>query len=161
MWSAAQLDPLHIATVISLSVFLLLFLAARSLQTWGAVRRRAMNIGPRFGPAVGGGLRAGGSDRAARLMARLEGLLAPSQREALTQIRRQLVQAGFFSAPAVAAFYGSRILLAVTLPVALLAFMGLLPIKIPGALLMILTACVALLGLILPSVALDIRIRYM
>jgi tight adherence protein C len=50
---------------------------------------------------------------------------------------------------------------AVTLPVALLAFAGLLPIKIPGALLMVVTACAALLGLILPSIALDFRIRYM
>jgi tight adherence protein C len=160
IWSAAQLDALHIAAVVSLSVFLLLFLAARSLQTWGAVRRRAMNMSPPFGPTGDGGLHASGGDRAARLMARLESLLAPSQGETLTQIRRQLVQAGFFSAPAVAAFYGSRILLAVILPVTLLASTGVLPIEIPGALVLVLTACLALLGLVLPSIALDFRIRY-
>ena len=107
------------------------------------------------------GLRGSETRNVARLLARLEPLLVPSRRDALSQVRKQLVQAGFFSASSVTGFYASRIALAVSLPISLLAFSGLLPFEVPGALIVVLAACLAMLGLILPPIFLDICARSM
>jgi len=161
MWPIAQLEPLHIGTVVSLAVFLLLLITARVLNAREVVRRRAPAGGSRGGVTMSAGLRGSETRNVARLLARLEPLLVPSRREALSQVRKQLVQAGFFSVSAVTAFYASRIALAVSLPISVLAFSGLLPFEVPGALIIVLAACFAMLGLILPSILLDFCARSM
>jgi tight adherence protein C len=161
LWSLTQLEPLHIGAVFSIAMFLLLLLLARLLKAQEAVRRRTTVGTQQFGHAVGTGLRASETRNAERLMARLEHLLAPSRRAARSQIRKQLVQAGFFSASSVALFYASRIALAMMLPISLLASSGLLPVELPGAIVLVLAACLAMLGLVLPPILLDVRTRYM
>ena len=160
MWPIAQLEPLHIGTVVSLAVFLLLLITARMLNAREVVRRRAPAGGSR-GVTMSAGLRDSETRNVARLLAKLEPLLVPSRREALSQVRKQLVQAGFFSASSVTGFYASRIALAVSLPISLLAFSGLLPFEVPGALIVVLAACLAMLGLVLPPIFLDICTRSM
>jgi tight adherence protein C len=160
MWPIAQLEPLHIGTVVSLAVFLLLLITARMLNAREVVRRRAPAGGSR-GVTMSAGLRGSETRNVARLLTKLEPLLVPSRREALSQVRKQLVQAGFFSASSVAGFYASRIVLAVSLPISLLAFSGLLPFEVPGALIVFLAACLAMLGLVLPPIFLDICARSM
>ncbi len=51
--------------------------------------------------------------------------------------------------------------MALGLPVTSLAFSGLLPFEVPSALVTAFAACAAALGLVLPPVLLDVRIRHM
>lgn len=159
--SIADLEPLHIGLGISVSVFLLLVIAAQAVHARGIVRRRVIAGSPGFDEGGASGLRTSDMAKATRLLVRLERLLAPSGREGLSQIRKQLVQAGIFSASAVPMFYTFRVLLAVVLPVVFLMSLGLLPIEVPGALTAVLTACLVLLGLVLPPILLDYRARSM
>ena len=160
MWSIAELDPLHIGTVVSVAVFLLLVITVRMLNAREVVRRRAPAGGPRR-VTMSSGLRSSETRNVARLLAKLEPLLVPNRREALSQVRKQLVQAGFVSASSVTSFYASRIALAVSLPISLLAFSGLLPFEMPGALIIVLAASFAMLELVLPPIFLDICARSM
>ncbi len=161
MLQVAELEPKFIGGVIALSIFLLALLIMRILQARSVVRRRVAAAAAPFGSAAGVRLRSIENGRADRLMARMERFLAPNGREALTQMRRQLVQAGFLSPAAVTLFYGLRTLLAIGLPLTLLASTSLLPVEIPSALIMVFAACGAALGLVLPPVLLDFRIRAM
>lgn len=161
IWPAENLDPIHVGAVIALAVFVLVLLSARVLQERGAVRRRVMAAAITSDQFGGNGLRAAEFHKIERLLTKLERLLTPTRRETLADVRKQLVQAGFFSSSAVVAFYFIRILLALVLPVILLATTSLLPIELPGVMVVVLAACVALLGLVLPPILLDYRIRFM
>jgi tight adherence protein C len=157
MSSVAEFQPLLFGAMISLAAFLLLVLMARAMSARQIVRRRAKVAGL----SGGSGLHARETGNAARIMAKLEPIFTPGRREDLSRVRKQLVQAGFFSASAVVVFYVSRILLAVVLPISLLASTAMLPVEIPSILIMILAACHALLGLVLPPIFLDFRTRSM
>jgi len=161
IWPSENLDPIHVGAVIAVAVFVLVLLSARALQDRGAVRRRVLAAAFTSEQIGGNGLRAAETYKIERLLAKLERLLAPSRRETLTEVRKQLVQAGFFSPSTVVIFYITRILLAFVLPIALLVTTGLLPFEIPGVMVVVLAACLALLGLVLPPILLDYRIRFM
>lgn len=162
IWSADNLDPIHVGGAISIAVFAIVLILARAVQDRGAVRRRVLG-----GAAVasdgsaGVGLRVIETQKIERLIAKLERVLAPSRRESLTEVRKQLVQAGFFSSSAAVVFYCIRILLASVLPVTLLATTSLLPFELPSVLVIVFAGCLTMLGLVLPSILLDYRIRFM
>lgn len=161
LWSPEGLAPIHVGAVISAAVFVLVLLSARTLQSRGAIKRRIMTAAVLSGDIGNGGLRAAESRKVGALVTRLERLLAPSRRDSLSEVRRQLVQAGFFSSSAVVAFYGARVTLAAALPIAFLVTSGLLPVELPGVLVIGLAVCLAMLGLILPPILLDYRVKVM
>lgn len=161
-WPIESLDPLHVVAAISISVFVLVLLSARLLQERGAVRRRVMASTTPMARDSGNGLRASETRRIERLMERLERLLIdPGRREKFREVRKQFVQAGFFAPSSIVIFYCTRILLAAVLPIVLLAMTGVLPIEMPRVMLIALAACLAMLGLVLPPILLDYRIKFM
>ena len=162
MWSPADLQPFHIGALFSIAVFVLTVLAAQALRAREAVRRRAVAPNLQAGRARSGiSLREQEQQQVNRLIQRAAKLVAPSKHSEISAIRKQLVQAGYFSSSAVMVFSASRILLAGALPLLFLTFAGLLRIEIPGALIMVLAACFAMLGLIVPPIYLDYRTKHM
>jgi tight adherence protein C len=159
-WIAVDPQPIHIAAMISLVVLLVMLLAGRVVSAREVVWRRATT---QRGLIAGtsGGLRSRESEITDRFIGHLERLLAPKQRPALSEIRRQLTQAGFFSPVAVPLFYGLRILLAVALPLVFPIVLTISSLSMSRGLLLAVIICLAGIGYILPPVLLDFRVKAM
>jgi len=155
-----QAEPLHVAALLSLCVFLLTLLTAGVIRQREVMRRRAT-------AAIGSSAEDGhdrrstgyaDEKRVSQLLARASDLFAPKDRDKITSVRKQLVQAGFLSPSAVAIFYGLRIILAASLPIVFFALSGrLLPLEVPVYLNMAVAAGLVIVGLIVPAVLLDWR----
>jgi tight adherence protein C len=154
-----QPQPVHVAGLISLVVFMSALLLAHGVRAREALRRRAVAPAVATGAAERGrsSLQFADEQRTTRLVERAGRLLAPTSRQDLTVIRNQLVQAGFLSPAAVPVFYAFRVALAGALPVVFLLFSGLLPIEVPGALTLAVAVVMGVAGLIVPAVLLDWR----
>ena len=156
----AELQPLHIAFLVSLAVFVLALIVVRTLRENMAVQRRAAVVPLRAGGSSAAQmLRSQEDQRASRLIARAARVVAPNKPEKIAALRKQLIQAGYFSASAVTIFHAWRILLALVLPLSMLTVSTLGPLELPGGLVLIFAACGAALGLILPPIYLDARVR--
>jgi len=153
-----QTEPLHVAALVSLCVFLLALLAVGVIWEREAIRRRTTAA---IGSSAGGRDRRspGYADekRVSELFARASALFTPTNRDQITAIRKQLVQAGFLSPSAVPIFYGFRVILAASLPIVFFVLSGLLPFEVPGYLNMAVGAGLVIVGLIVPAVLLDWR----
>jgi tight adherence protein C len=160
-WFAGlQPQPLHIAGLISVVVFLSAMLLAHGVRAREALRRRALAPGAISAQSAAGdkerrSLQFADEQRISRFVERAGRLLAPTSRQDLTAIRNQLVQAGFMSPAAVPVFYTLRILLAGALPVLFLLSSGVLPFEFSGTLTLAAAAMMGVVGLILPAVLLD------
>ena len=149
-----QTEPLHVAALVSLCVFLLALLAAGVIREREAIRHRttaAIGSSDRRSPGYAD------EKRVSELFARASALFTPTNRDAITAIRKQLVQAGFLSPRAVPIFYGFRVILAASLPIVFFVLSGLLPFEVPGYLNMAVGAGLVIVGLIVPAVLLDWR----
>jgi tight adherence protein C len=146
-----DIQPLHVAALISLSVFVILLLAGQRIRARQSIQRRATSTGD------GANLVDTSPLRSAELLERVARLVAPSQNSGVPAIREQLVQAGFFSPVAVPLFYASRLLLAVAFPIVFVTFSGLLPVAIPLIGTLVLAVILSVLGLILPAIYVDRR----
>jgi len=163
----SDLQPVLIAALFSLLVFMIAVYGSRALQSRGSVQRR-ISATPALDVHVHGGRRSqrfidanrtsGFLERASR-MVELGGSLDP------TSLRKQLIQAGFFSTSAVPLYHAVRLLAAGGLAVLLPLVAAALSLNFPGYFLIVASVAAALSGLILPSVALDrlrsnLRARY-
>ena len=156
---AYELQPIHISGVIALAVFVGSLLLAQGLRRRDQMRRRSTS-------GVSHATSANGLDRAQkrqseRLMERAARLLAPGDKATISLVRRQLVQAGFFSDFALPVLYASRALCACGLPLLFLTGSSLLPFDVPATASTLVAICLAVLGLVLPPVMLDARARSM
>lgn len=84
---------------------------------------------------------------------------APTDKEALSKKRRELIQAGFFDPAAVQLYYATRILLATGLPLSFLLLVPLTPLNMPGPALLAGVVFLGLLGLGLPILYIGRRQR--
>jgi tight adherence protein C len=155
-----QPQPVHVAGLISLVVFMSALLVANGVRAREALRRRAVapaGEGAGVGERSRSSLQFADEQKITRLLDRTGRLLAPTSRQDLTVIRNQLVQAGFLSSAAVPMFYALRVALAVALPLVFVLFSGLLPFEIPGGITLAVAVVMAVVGLIVPAVLLDWR----
>ena len=156
-------EPTVIAATIAIGVFLLVVSIASAIQLRLSLNRRISNID-------GAGLNRRSlarkeETRASELRARISKWLTPSSASEFSDIRRQLVQAGFFSPAAVYVYFGWRIGLAICLAAAVPVGVLFLQFDVPALLVYFLTPAAGLIGLQLPGVALDrfrakMRTRY-
>lgn len=150
-------EPLVIAALLAVAVFAFAALVLRLLERRGSVRRRAMPA--RAGSDAGGqGARDG---QATRLFERVASLVTPSNRKAVAEAGRKLVQAGYLSPSAVKVYYALRIAMAAGLAAVSFFIPALLTDDVPIVLSLWLTASAAGVGLILPSILLDARVSQM
>ncbi len=153
-----QTEPLHVAALVSLCVFLLALLAAVVIREREAIRRRTTAA---IGSSAGGRDRRspGYTDekRVSELFARASALFTPTNGDEITASRKQLVQAGFLSPSAVPIFYGFRVILAASLPIVFFVLSGLFAFEVPGYFNMAGGAGFVIVGLIVPAVLLDWR----
>lgn len=158
LFANGQTQPLHVAALVSVCVFLLALLAAAVIRERNAIRRRTNATVP---PSAGGGdrrsLRYAEETRVSALLARASQLFAPTKREEITTLRKQLVRAGFLSPSAIPIYYGIRVVVAASLPILFFMLSHLLPYDVPGYLQLVFAAGLVVVGLIVPSVLLDWR----
>jgi tight adherence protein C len=152
-----ELLPLYISLLVGLAVFTAAMMLARSAGVKEEIGRRAAS---RL-QAPGQRLDATWQQRANRIVERAAAVFSASDKSSLPTLRRELIQAGFFSKHAVALFRISRVLAAVTLPGIFLLGQTLLSFRLPVAITSLGAMALALLGLVLPPVLLDARIRRM
>ena len=151
------MQPGSVAMLVSAAVFLLVLLVLKTMLAQGAIRRR---VGAPLAPTVRSPIEAAEVSEhgeALRWLMRTGGLFAPHDRMALVQVRKQLIQAGFFSAAALPVYYASRVLLALALPLLAILLSGFLPFGVPAVLTFIAAAWIAVTGVIVPAVFVDWR----
>ena len=153
--SLLQLQPLHVSLLASLAAFALTLLLLRGVLARGILRRRVQAHASLASVA----LTSDDVERRSWLMAQAAKLLLSVHRSTDSQLKKLLVQAGFFSDLAGPIFYASRALCAAGLPILGLLLLPLLPFDLPVAMMTGALICVALLGLILPPVLLDRLIK--
>ncbi len=155
------LEPVHIAGVISLGVFLCAIAVARLALGRGLVRGRIARSN-----SADSGWSSGSSGRSLTdyetasvqsLLSRIGALVQPRSAATTTALRRQLLQAGYFSAASVSIFHGIRVACGVGLAVLLPALEAFLEIDLLGAMLPLMSIGLGAAGLILPGVWLDHR----
>lgn len=158
---ATQIQPIHIAFTIALVVFVLSLLAGRIMQGRGAIRRR---ISATSGGSADFGdvqdrrsLSFETDSRATSVVERVGSLFKPDDSAATSELRKQLVQAGFFAPSAMAVYNGSRV--AVALATALLVPLveKMLALELLGSYLPVASAMSGGIGFLLPGVWLDWR----
>ena len=161
MFDLTNVQPFHIALAVSGFIFVLTAYVGLAVTSRGAVRRRIA-----AGPDTTGGLgerhrsqqRTLDAERITQLIDRAGRMLhVPGGVEA-KQLRKQLVQAGFFSPLAVPVFYIVRVILAAVLALGVPLVATMLSLELSGFRLTIGSGVFAVIGLLLPGVALD-RLR--
>jgi tight adherence protein C len=155
-----QIQPNHIAFVIGLVVFVLSLVAARTLLGKGTIRRR-------ISTDAGGvelldqrdrrSLSFESDSKAASFLARVGSLLQPDSASSLSDLRKNLVQAGFFSRSAVLVYQGTRLVSAIGFTLAVLVADRIFRVEVPGQFLPAIAALSGGIGFIAPSVWLDWR----
>lgn len=151
-----KLEPTHIGFLVGFIVFTLAIVVARGVRAREEIGRRATAIGP-----AGGTLDSNWQDRANRMVERAAIVFKPGDKSSDTELRRQLIQAGFFSPMAPAVFSAIRLAAALLLPIGMLLSLSLLQYQLPVVLIALGAMCMALVGLVLPSFMLDFRITAM
>ena len=161
MFDLANVQPFHIAMAVSGFVFVLTIYIGLAVTSRGVVRRRIA-----AGPNTSGGLgerhrsqqRTLDAERITQLIERAGRMLHVPGGGEPKQLRKQLVQAGFFSPVAVPIFHLVRVVLAGLLAIGVPLVATMLDLELSGFRLMIGTVACAFIGLLLPGVALD-RLR--
>ena len=102
-------------------------------------------------------LRHQGLNKSKAVLLEVASKFVPTDKEALSVKRRDLIQAGFFNPAAVQWYYAARVLLALALPITLLLLAPLMPM--PAALSLFSAVALGIIGLILPKIYLDRRAK--
>lgn len=156
-----QLEPMHIASIISLVVFLCALAVARLVMGRGLVRGRIarpnLADGGWSGASAGRALTDHDAASVQSLLSRIGALVQPRSSATTTALRRQLLQAGYFSPASVSIFHGVRVACAAILAVLMPALEAILEVDLLGSLLPLASVGLGAVGLILPGVWLDHR----
>ena len=153
--SLLQLQPLYISLLASLAAFALTLLLLQGGLARGLLRRRVQA----HSSVAGAVLASDDVERRSWLMTQAAKLLPSGNRPADSELKKSLIQAGFFSDLAAPIFHFSRALCAAVMPILGLLLLPLLPFDLPVAAMAGSLICVALLGLILPPIVLDRLIK--
>jgi len=155
--SLLQLQPLHISLLASLAAFALTLMLLRRGLARGVLRRRVLaDLSP-----ASDVLTSDDTGQRSWLMAQAAKFLIPGERSTDPLLKKQFIQAGFFSDLAGPIFHTARVLCAAVLPILCLLLSPLLPFDLPVAIMTGVLICLALLGLIVPPILLDRRIKQM
>jgi tight adherence protein C len=159
MFDLTNVQPFHIALAVSGFIFVITVYVGLALTSRGTVRRR-IAAGPAggFGERHRSQQRTMDAERITRLIDRAGRLLhVPGGGEA-KELRKQLVQAGFFSPMAVPVFHLVRVVLAAVLAIGAPLVATMFSLELSGFRLMVGSGVFAVIGLLLPGVAVD-RLR--
>lgn len=156
MQESWQLEPIHISVLTSLLVLLAAGLIART-RAREEVGRRASAALSRSSQS----LDASWQERANQFLERTVALFSAEDRGGDSTLRRQLVQAGYFSKHAAAIFATIKLGTAIVLPILFLLSLPLLSLVLPIFLIVAAVMGLALFSLVFIPVALDFRIRAM
>ncbi|MFH1057346.1 MAG: type II secretion system F family protein [Pseudomonadota bacterium] len=152
-WS--QMAPLAVSAALGLAV-LIIALAGLALMQRDPARRRILALGRDQAAANPLGRRLGGWAKA--LLARLASPAKPQEGWQESKLRREILQAGYRTQSAVNVFLGSRVLLALVMPV--LAFISPLPGLLQGPQVPLALAGAAVLGYLAPGIVLSYKARF-
>jgi tight adherence protein C len=157
---SGQYLPATVMALVFASVALGVLATAGLVSNRGSLRRRLQSDGPAPSARHELSLRAGdGRSWLERLVKPLAQHLTPSDDVRINSMRMRLVQAGFMQRSAVGTYYAIRMLSAVLLPLAILAFLPLLSKSMSGTQLLAFGASAILVGLYLPPALLSKRIE--
>ena len=152
-----EMQPLYIGLLIGLAVFtsaLLLVRGARQREEIG--RRAATSSG-----MARQSLDAAWQTRANRMVERAATVFSPGDKLTVSSLRRELIQAGYFSDHAVALYSAIRVTSALILPAAFLLALTMFSSRLPVIFVALGALALSLIGLVLPPILLDARIRSM
>lgn len=156
---AGQSLPMSIMALIFVSVVLAVLAAAGLVTTRGALRRR-LDAGTPLTARNELSLRMqDGRSWLERLLKPLAQHVTPSENVRANSTRMRLVQAGIMRPSALGTYYAARIISAVVLPLAILAFLPLMSKSMSTNQLLVLGASAILVGLYLPPAILSKRIE--
>lgn len=153
----AELQPIFIGLMFAVAIFNLMMVLARAASNKEDIGRRAAQTLN----GTAGTLDATWQHKANRVMARAANVFAKSDRAGESMLKRELMQAGYFSEHSVAFFNLIRLLSAIALPALFLVGLTMLPFRIPTVFMALGALAFALLGMVLPPVLLDRRIVVM
>ena len=152
------MNPAYIAAMVSISVFLIVLLVIGALTTRSRIYRRTQAVakaGLTSGNTDSHNLDFGDRSKIDRLFARAGRLVQPKSHKDVSNIRLQLVRAGYLSPYAVAIYYGIRIILALGLPLLFVLLTSLPGIRLPAQFSLLGAAGISAVGLFVPGVILD------
>lgn len=155
-----QLQPVHIAALVALVVFLCSLVIARLIVGRGTIRGRIAGevTGVGWDAPSGRHAIAGAQESRARsLLGRIGTLAQPKSSLSNAALRRQLVQAGFFTQSSVAIYHGTRVACGAGFAVLLPLLESMFELDLLGSFLPLGSTVMAAFGVILPSVWLDRR----
>lgn len=153
------MQPGNVAVLIASAVFLLSLITFRGLGSMDTIRRRIKTSSPVSGrgqtealpdPTVE-------QDNSLGWLLRTGARLSPTDKTVQAQVRKQLIQAGYFSPAALPIFYTVRAVLALVIPIVFVSLTGLLPLELSTNEIFLAAAGIAVAGLIVPGVYLDYR----
>lgn len=156
MQESWQLEPIHISMLTTLLVLLAAGLIART-RAREEVGRRASSALSRSAQS----LESSWQDRANQFLERTVAMFSADERGSDSALRKQLVQAGYFSRHAAAIFATLKLGTAIVLPIAFLLVLPFLSLDLPIFMIVGAVMGLALFSLVFIPVALDFRIRSM
>ncbi len=151
--------PMYFGLLVGGAALLVFLLVARNMRTRIEVGRRMSRpvyAAPRSLTGGGAPLAASGQAKAEEVFLRAARIFVPTERAALSEIRKSLVNAGYFAPMAVPVFFGIRIVAALVLPIMGMLVATLIP-SAPSFAPPLIAALLAALGLVVPPIFLDWR----
>ena len=153
-----DVTPTSIGVLVGMVVLLFALLIARSLRTQAMLSRRVSPAKHRALDDLLGGrpLGADSQARAEHVFLRASRLVVPTERAALVEIRKSLINAAYFSPLAIPIYFAVRIGSALGLPILGLFVSGLIP-DLSGSASLLMASGLSAMGLVGPPVYLDWR----
>lgn len=155
-----NLQPGYIAALVAMVVFLCTMVIARLVVGRGIIKGRiAGEVAGASWDAPEGrrAISLPSESRSRTLLGRVGALVQPKTSAASTALRRQLIQAGYFSPASVAIYHGSRVVCGAGLALLLPVLEQLFAFELLGSFLPLGSTALGAAGVILPSVWLDRR----
>ena len=153
-----DVTPTSIGVLVGMAVLLFALLIARSLRAQTLLSRRVSPAKHRALDDFLGGrpLGADSQARAEHVFLRASRLVVPTERAALVEIRKSLINAAYFSPLAIPIYFAVRIGSALGLPILGLFVSGLIP-DLSGSASLLMASGLSAMGLVGPPVYLDWR----
>ena len=153
---------LFVSAAIFLLVSAITYGVANTLRGREEIRRRALFPDGETGEGGNGRRRSPAQHKLAgtsRILSSVASNFVPDDKKSVSNMRKDLTQAGFFKPSAVTWYFFIRIVLAVLLPTLLFIGNSIWPLELETTQWLTLLAGTCLLGLVLPSVVISRRVR--
>lgn len=150
--------PSLVGLFVAMTILLLAFVMVRGLRAREALSHRVSASAHVGGVADRDARSLGTQGRltAERVLLKASKIVVPNERDTLTEMRKTLINAGFFSQSSVPLYFAIRIAAALGSPLVGILFASALP-GLPNAGILLLASALSALGLVVPPIFLDIR----